>query len=115
MLKLVPALLGPELLMYLRAMGHGDEIAIVDGNYPALEHAKRLVRADGHGLQPVLDAVLRLLPGADAPSVLALDGNRDAVALQAVCQGTITWQHLEDMKRAGARSMLVLPVEQMLA
>jgi ATP phosphoribosyltransferase len=62
-----------------------------------------------------LDAVIRLLPGADSPSVTAIDGRSDAVALQAVCQGTITWQHLEDMKRAGARSMLVLPVEQMLA
>lgn len=62
-----------------------------------------------------LDAVLSLLPRADAPSVLMLDGNRDAVALQAVCQGTITWQHLEDIKRAGARRVLVLPVEQMLA
>ena len=35
----IPAILGPELLATLRAMGHGDEIAIVDGNYPALEHA----------------------------------------------------------------------------
>ncbi len=68
-----------------------------------------------HVDRSALDAVIRLLPGADAPSVLALDGNRDVVALQAVCQGAITWQHLEDMKRAGARSMLVLPVEQMLA
>lgn len=63
-----------------------------------------------------LDAVIRLLPGTDTrPSVTAIDGRSDAVALQAVCQGAITWQHLEDMKRAGARSMLVLPVEQMLA
>lgn len=68
-----------------------------------------------HVDRDALDAVIRLLPGADAPSVLALDGNRDVVALQAVCQGAITWQHLEDMKRAGARGMLVLPVEQMLA
>ena len=45
----IPPILGPELLATLRAMGHGDEIAIVDGNYPALEHARRLVRADGHG------------------------------------------------------------------
>ena len=68
-----------------------------------------------HVDRAALDAVIKLLPGADAPSVLALDGNRDVVALQAVCQGAITWQHLEDMKRAGARGMLVLPVEQMLA
>lgn len=68
-----------------------------------------------HVDRTALDAVLSLLPRADAPSVLALDGNRDVVALQAVCQGAITWQHLEDMKRAGARGVLVLPVEQMLA
>lgn len=68
-----------------------------------------------HVRRDALDAVIRLLPGVDSPSVLALDGNRDVVALQAVCRGAITWQHLEDMKRAGACGMLVLPVEQRLA
>jgi L-fucose mutarotase len=58
----LPPILGPELLATLRAMGHGDEIAIVDGNYPAQEHARRLVRADGHGILPVLDAILAVLP-----------------------------------------------------
>ena len=43
----IPSILGPELLATLRAMGHGDEIALVDGNYPAQDHARRLVRADG--------------------------------------------------------------------
>lgn len=62
MLKGIPSLLGPELLATLRAMGHGDELAIVDGNYPAQEHARRLVRADGHGLIEVIDAVLTVLP-----------------------------------------------------
>lgn len=62
MLKGIDPLLGPELLAVLRAMGHGDEIAIVDGNYPALTDAKRLVRADGHGVIPVLRAVLSVLP-----------------------------------------------------
>nr|WP_210327486.1 RbsD/FucU domain-containing protein [Aminobacter carboxidus] len=55
-------MLGPDLLSTLRAMGHGDEIAIVDGNYPALEHGRRVVRADGLDLIPVLDAVLQVLP-----------------------------------------------------
>lgn len=58
----IPPLLGPELLATLRAMGHGDEIAIVDGNYPAQDHARRLVRADGHGLLAVAEAVLTVLP-----------------------------------------------------
>ena len=58
----IRSILGPELLYALRAMGHGDEIALVDGNYPAQEHARRLVRADGHRLIPLLDAVLSVLP-----------------------------------------------------
>ncbi|NUB44254.1 transporter [Fertoebacter nigrum] len=58
----LPSILGPELLFTLRSMGHGDEIAIVDGNYPAQEHARRLVRADGHGLPALLDAILTVLP-----------------------------------------------------
>ena len=65
MLKGIDPLLSPELLATLRAMGHGDEIAIVDGNYPALEHARRLVRLDGHALVPVLNAILSVMPIAD--------------------------------------------------
>lgn len=61
----IPPLLGPDLLFTLRAMGHGDEIAIVDGNYPALEHGRRVIRADGLELIPVLDAVLQVLPVDD--------------------------------------------------
>jgi L-fucose mutarotase len=58
----IPPLLGPDFLATLRAMGHGDEIAIVDGNYPALDHARRLVRADGHELLAVAEAVLTVMP-----------------------------------------------------
>ncbi len=58
----IPPLLGPDFLGVLRAMGHGDEIAIVDGNYPALDHARRLVRADGHGILAVVQAVLTVMP-----------------------------------------------------
>ena len=61
----IPAILGPELLSTLRAMGHGDEIAVVDGNYPALEHARRLIRADGHGVVAIVDAILQVLPVDD--------------------------------------------------
>jgi len=58
----IPPLLGPDLLHILRSMGHGDEIALVDGNYPAAEHARRLIRADGIALLPMLSAVLQVLP-----------------------------------------------------
>lgn len=62
MLKGINPILSPDLLHCLRSMGHGDEIAIVDGNYPALEHARRLIRLDGVGLIPAADAILSILP-----------------------------------------------------
>ena len=58
----IPPILGPDLLFALRSMGHGDEIALVDGNYPAQEHARRLVRADGHGILVLLEAILTVFP-----------------------------------------------------
>ena len=58
----IPAILGPDLLFTLRSMGHGDEIALVDANYPAQEHARRLVRADGHGVMAILEAILKVMP-----------------------------------------------------
>ncbi len=65
MLKGLNPILSPELLSTLRAMGHGDEIAIVDGNYPGVEHARRLVRLDGVALIPALNAVLSVMPVDD--------------------------------------------------
>lgn len=62
MLKNIPCLLSPELLKILMEMGHGDEIVIADGNFPAASIAQRLVRADGHGVPAVLEAVLKLFP-----------------------------------------------------
>ncbi len=62
MLKNIPPILGPDLLGILRAMGHGDEIAIVDANYPADSAGPVLVRLDGVSATDVLDAILTLMP-----------------------------------------------------
>lgn len=64
MLKNIPAILSPELLKVLCEMGHGDEIVIADGNFPAESVGKDavVIRADGHGVAELLDAVLSLIP-----------------------------------------------------
>jgi L-fucose mutarotase len=67
MLKNIPNLLSPDLLKILMEMGHADEIVIADGNFPAASIAactvsKQLVRMDGHGVPPVLEAILQLFP-----------------------------------------------------
>lgn len=62
MLKNISPVLSPELLKILMEMGHGDEIVIGDGNFPAASIAQRLVRLDGHGVPEILDAILKLMP-----------------------------------------------------
>lgn len=62
MLKNIPPILGPDLLYVLRAMGHGDEIAIVDANFPGDSSGPQLIRLDGLSASEVLDAVLTLMP-----------------------------------------------------
>ena len=62
MLKNIPKILSPELLKTLCEMGHGDEIVIADGNFPAETFGKRVIRADGISGTAMLDAVLSLIP-----------------------------------------------------
>jgi len=68
-----------------------------------------------HAAREHIAAIREILPNAQAPTLLPIEGSAERVALQAVCFGAITWQHLEDMKRAGASQLLVLPVEKILA
>lgn len=62
-----------------------------------------------------LDAVIRLLPGGPQPTLLPVAGQPDQLMLQALCAGEVSWRQLEEIKKAGAREMFVLPVEKMLA
>jgi L-fucose mutarotase len=62
MLKNLDPLLTPDLLQVLRAMGHGDEIVLVDANYPAESAGPEVVRLDGIEATRVLDAVLSVMP-----------------------------------------------------
>ena len=62
MLKGISPLISPELLKTLAEMGHGDEIVIGDGNFPAATMGKRCIRCDGHAVPALLDAILKLFP-----------------------------------------------------
>jgi len=62
MLKSIPNILSPDLLKILMEMGHGDEIVIADGNFPAASIAQRLIRLDGHGIPEILKAILNFFP-----------------------------------------------------
>src|SRR5690606_22431547 len=62
MLKGIDPLIGPELLMSLASMGHGDQLAIVDRNYPAMSSNARVHRLDGIDAVTAIESVLSLMP-----------------------------------------------------
>ncbi len=64
MLRGISPLLSPALLKALCEMGHGDEMIIADGNFPAESIGKNavVIRADGHGVNELLQAILPLVP-----------------------------------------------------
>ncbi|MBQ7163776.1 MAG: fucose isomerase [Clostridia bacterium] len=94
MLKNIPKILSPELLKTLCEMGHGDEIVIADGNFPAETFGKKVIRADGIGGAEILDAVMKVIP-LDTYS----DPNFMLMELTPSDVGKITPAIWEDYKR----------------
>jgi ATP phosphoribosyltransferase len=68
-----------------------------------------------HAPRSALPAIAKLLPGSESPTVIPLEGRGDRVAVHAVCRENVFWETLEELKGVGASSVLVLPVEKMLA
>ena len=62
MLKGIPPVISPELMLVLMEMGHGDELVLADANFPAETHGRRVVRADGLEVPVLLEAILKFFP-----------------------------------------------------
>lgn len=109
-----------------------SEVSLIQTNAPLSEFKQQwidrlLLRMQGvmqvseskyimlHAPRSALAEITRILPGVEAPTVLPLEGCTDRVAIHAVCRENVFWETLESLKEAGASSMLVLPVEKMLA
>ena len=103
MLKGVDPLLSPDLLHALASMCHGDEIAIVDANFPAASNARRLIETRGADSPAMLAAILTLLPldTRVAPAVFTMEVTGDATAIPppvADFAAVMTAQGLADME-----------------
>jgi L-fucose mutarotase len=67
MLKHVPAFIDADLLWVLAAMGHGDELAVVDRNFPACSVAMetqsgKLITLAGMDAPATIGGILELMP-----------------------------------------------------
>lgn len=68
-----------------------------------------------HAPKTALSRIVSLLPGAERPTVMDLQGSPEKIAIHALCRENIFWETMEKLKMAGASSILVLPVEKMMA
>lgn len=68
-----------------------------------------------HAPRNALKEIVSLLPGVENPTIMQLQGDENKVAIHAVCRESVFWETMEALKAAGASSILVLPVEKMLA
>ena len=62
MLKGIPEIIPPDLMLALMQMGHGDDIVFGDINFPSYSTAQRCVYAKGHRITDLLDAILDFMP-----------------------------------------------------
>jgi ATP phosphoribosyltransferase len=68
-----------------------------------------------HSPVDAVEAIKAVLPGAESPTILNIQGREDMVAIHAVCNEGVFWDTMEELKAKGASSVLVLPIEKMLA
>ena len=68
-----------------------------------------------HAPKNRLDEIVALLPGVEDPTVLSLSQSPDKVAVHLVSRENLFWETMEGLQALGASSILVLPIEKMLA
>ena len=67
-----------------------------------------------HAPKAQLDAITKILPGAEHPTILPLEGDATKVAMHMVSKENLFWETMEQLKALGASSILVLPIEKMM-
>ena len=61
-----------------------------------------------------IERIKKVLPGMEGPTLIELANNLNMVAIHAVSQENIFWETMEELKKAGASSILVLPIEKII-
>lgn len=107
-----------EALLIGRPLGAGAPASALEGlrtRIRAVTRSRNAKYVMMNAPRPAIAAIASILPGADAPTVIDLAGQPDTVAIHVVCEEGVLWHHLEELKGIGARAILVLDIDKMLA
>lgn len=112
-LRSVGVLFASEAVLVGRRDGDG-RAAQLAGILRSVVDARRTRYLMLNAPESALDAICELVPGSRAPSVLPL-AEPGMVAVHALVPAGDVWRLLPRLEAAGASSILLLPVERMLA
>ncbi|WP_278403404.1 ATP phosphoribosyltransferase [Pseudoalteromonas ruthenica] len=104
-------------LIQNQELADSDKLALIDKLMPRLRGVKQAKESKYimmHAPKAKLDDICALLPGTGQPTLLALAGSDDYVALHMVSSETLFWETMESLKALGANSILVMPIEKMM-
>lgn len=62
-----------------------------------------------------VEQIRKVIPGMESPSIISLGSDGQKVAIHAVAYEEIFWGTLETLQSLGATSILVLPIEKVIA
>jgi ATP phosphoribosyltransferase len=65
-------------------------------------------------VRPALDEVKKVLPGLSGPTVMEVASSEDLVAVHAVVEEERIYRLIPLLKKAGARDILVVPIDRMV-
>ena len=109
MLYGIPKIISPEMIRILMEMGHGDEIVLADGNFPARSIGKNTVSGEvidceGVGVPELLEAILKLMPldyAVESPAIgMAVPVGTDKPAIHEGYQNILAAHGYHDEKLA---------------
>lgn len=82
----------------------------IDGVQKALRSKYIMMNAP----KTALEQIKSMVPGLEEPTVMPLAGSDNRVAVHVVAPEQIFWETMENLKKAGASSILVVPIEKIL-
>jgi ATP phosphoribosyltransferase len=62
-----------------------------------------------------LEQIRAIIPGMEEPSIIPLGSSGEKIAIHAVARENVFWETIEKLKEVGASSILVMPIEKVIA
>lgn len=93
---------------------HEALIKLLNTRIAGIEAAKESKYVMFNAPRAKLAEFVKLLPGANHPTVVPLAGSDDMVAIHTLSKENVVWETLEQLKALGASSILIVPVEKVM-